>query len=109
MATIENGFETTSEPETSDASRSDSERQRGRTKGWLGWLIGTPHKSTFRQVYVVENQDWLAPKSDLSDDEAYDAIIDLYNTVNDEQYKAAIEDLQNAQPPESSGSEEPSV
>ncbi|WP_143765469.1 hypothetical protein [Catenulispora acidiphila] len=71
---------------------------------WVGRLIGSPHQSGFRQVYVVENQDWLAPKSNLSDQEAYDAIVDLYESVTDEQYGVAIAELKKAQAPESDDS-----
>ncbi|ACU71916.1 hypothetical protein Caci_3007 [Catenulispora acidiphila DSM 44928] len=40
--------------------------------------IPPPPKPWLRQVYVIDNQDWLAPKSNLTDDEAYQAIVDLY-------------------------------
>ena len=49
-----------------------------------------------RQVYVVENQDWLAPKSNLTDQQAYDAIVRLWQDVSEEQYDAAMADLKNA-------------
>jgi hypothetical protein len=49
-----------------------------------------------RQVYVVENQDWLAPKSNLTDQQAYDAIVRLWQTVSGEQYDAAIADMATA-------------
>jgi hypothetical protein len=62
----------------------------------MGRLIGSPGRSGIRQVYVVENQDWLAPESNLSDQEAYDAIVALYTTVTDEQYQAAIDDLKES-------------
>jgi|GEM_PF-2135484 len=64
---------------------------------WIDRLIGPPRQSTFRQIYVVENQDWLAPVSNLTDQEAYDAIVALYETVNDEQYRVAMDDLKNSQ------------
>jgi hypothetical protein len=51
---------------------------------------------SIRPIYVIENQDWLAPKSNLTDQEAYDAIVQLYQTVTDEQYDAAMADLANA-------------
>lgn len=41
-------------------------------------LIEPPRRPTFRQVYVVENQDWLATPSNLTDAEAYEAIVGLY-------------------------------
>lgn len=49
-----------------------------------------------RQVYVVDNQDWLAPKSDLTGAQTYQAILDLYRTVSDEQWRVACADLANA-------------
>lgn len=49
-----------------------------------------------RQVYVVENEDWLAPKSNLTDQQAYDAIVALYQTVSDEQWRLTCADLGNA-------------
>lgn len=51
---------------------------------------------SIRQVYVVENQDWLAPKSALTNTQAYDAIVALYGTVSDEQWRIACADLGNA-------------
>lgn len=47
-------------------------------------------------MYVIENQDWLAPKSNLTDQQAYNAITDLYQTVTDEQWRLACADLGNA-------------
>lgn len=47
-------------------------------------------------MYVIENQDWLAPKSNLTDQQAYDAIVALYGTVSDEQWRLACADLGNA-------------
>ena len=49
-----------------------------------------------RQVYVVENHDWLAPKSNLTDQQAYDAIVRLWHDVSGEQYDAAIADMATA-------------
>lgn len=49
-----------------------------------------------RQVYVVENQDWLAPTSNLTDIEAYNAVLALHGTVSDEQWRLACADLGNA-------------
>lgn len=49
-----------------------------------------------RQVYVVENQDWLAPKSNLTNHQAYNAVVALYGTVTDEQWRIACADLRNA-------------
>lgn len=51
---------------------------------------------SFRPIYVIENQDWLGCKSNLTDQQAYDAIVALYRTVTDEQYDAAMADLANA-------------
>lgn len=51
---------------------------------------------SLRQVYVVENQDWLAPKSNLTDAQAYAAILALYQTVTDEQWSTAVADLGNS-------------
>lgn len=66
---------------------------------WIDRLIEPPRRSTFRQVYVVENQDWLAPVSNLTDQQAYDAIVALHETVSPEQYQIAMDDLKNSQPP----------
>lgn len=49
-----------------------------------------------RQVYVIENEDWLAPKSNLTDQQAYDAIVALPGIVSDEQWRIACADLGNA-------------
>lgn len=51
---------------------------------------------SIRQVYDVENQDWLGPESALTDQEAYDAIVGLYDTVTDTQWRVACADLGNA-------------
>lgn len=51
---------------------------------------------SIRQVYVVENEDWLAARSNISDEQAYDAIVRMYQTVSEVQYDAAIADLANA-------------
>ena len=51
---------------------------------------------SIRQVYVIKNQDWLAPQSNLTDQEAYKAIVDLWLTVSDEQYDTAVADLKTA-------------
>lgn len=51
---------------------------------------------SIRPVYVIENQDWLAPKSNLTDQQAYDAIVALWQTVSDEQWRVACADLANA-------------
>ena len=99
---VASGFERTVAA-IDDHSSSDQGR-RHRFSRLMGRLIGSPQRSGIRQVYVVENQDWLAPESNLSDQEAYDAIVDLYETVSDEQYRAAIDGLKEAQAPESEDS-----
>lgn len=55
---------------------------------------------SIRPVYVIENQDWLAPASNLTDQQAYEAIVALYQTVSDEQWRVACADLGNAGLPE---------
>ncbi|NUQ98293.1 MAG: hypothetical protein HOY79_17675 [Streptomyces sp.] len=49
-----------------------------------------------RQIYVIDNQDWLGCESNLTDQQAYDAIVDLWLTVSEEQYDAAMADLATA-------------
>lgn len=71
-----------------------------RMLSWVGRLVGTQQRSNIRPVYVVENQDWLAPKSNLSDSEAYDAIVALYTNVSSRDYDAAMAGLKDAQLPE---------
>lgn len=51
---------------------------------------------SIRPVYVIENEDWLAPKSNLTDQQAYDAIVQAYQGVSDEQWRVACADLGNA-------------
>lgn len=86
------------------ATDSDFGTQRteagNRISSWVWRLVGTPHRSNIRPVYVVENQDWLAPKSNLSDSEAYEAIVALYKNVSSDDYDAAMANLKEAQPPQ---------
>jgi hypothetical protein len=51
---------------------------------------------SIRPIYDVNNEDWLAPKSNLTDAEAFDAIVSLYQIVTPEQYTVAMADLANA-------------
>jgi len=52
---------------------------------------------SLRKVYTIEDQNWLAPKSALTEQEAYEALLDLYQTgMTDAQWALACADLRNA-------------
>lgn len=83
-------------------SQDTQEVKHEEDQSWLDKLVGStaPHRSSLRPTYLIANEDWPAVATAMPDDEAYQVLVDIFETVTDEMYDKAMVDLRDTQIPE---------